>query len=67
MFCKIRRYYSKYGINGLARRLKDKFTSSGHLMQFTNGESRAPFFLRAGTSDIGIYEQVFLIKSMISR
>jgi len=59
MICKIWRYYSKYGIIGLARRIRDKFTSSGNLMEFRRNELSAPFFLRAGTSDLGIYEQVF--------
>jgi FkbM family methyltransferase len=59
MLCKIGRYYSKYGFAGLLRRIRDKFTSSGNLMKFSRNELSVPFFLRAGTSDIGIYEQVF--------
>jgi len=53
------RYCSRYGIPGILRRIKEQFSSHGSLMRYSPNGLEHPFYLRAGTSDIGIYEQVF--------
>lgn len=59
IICKVLRYYSRYGVSGVLRRIKERLRSRGSLMKFSHNDLDYPFFLRAGTSDIGIYEQVF--------
>jgi FkbM family methyltransferase len=52
--------YSRFGIYGLMLGIKAKFTNSNVLIKVNRHDIRFPFYLRYGTSDIPIFDQVFL-------
>src|SRR6185295_3177023 len=53
-------YYRRFGVAGVINAVKAKLTGSHVLIAANPREIRFPFFLRARTSDIPTFDQVFV-------
>jgi FkbM family methyltransferase len=60
MLDSIKYYYSRFGMDGLMTAIKAKLTKSNILIKVDRQDIRFPFYLRARTSDLLIFEQIFV-------
>lgn len=53
-------YYSRFGISGVFSAVKNKLSSSSHLLKVDKEKTKFPFYLRLQTSDVPTFDKIFI-------